>query len=70
VIMSGDGKYHLIEKLEEEETFEGSVFQIPKRSPYRSHANKRIDVHVLLVGRAGGKANDEKQREDRLNFRR
>ena len=29
-------------------SFEGSVFQIPKTSPYRSYANKRIDVHVLL----------------------
>jgi hypothetical protein len=25
-------------------------FQIPKPSPYRSYANKRIDVHVLLDG--------------------
>jgi transposase len=31
-------------------TFEGTVFQIPKPSPYRSYANKRIDVHVLLDG--------------------
>jgi transposase len=31
-------------------TFEGTVFQIPKTSPLRSHANKRIDVHVLLDG--------------------
>src|SRR5215471_2843071 len=31
-------------------TFEGSLFQIPKPSPYRSYANKRIDVHVLLDG--------------------
>jgi transposase len=31
-------------------TFEGTVLQIPKRSPYRSYANKRIDVHVLLDG--------------------
>jgi transposase len=31
-------------------TFEGTVFQIPKTSPYRSYANKRIDVHVLLDG--------------------
>jgi len=31
-------------------TFEGSVLQIPKTSPFRSHANKRIDVHVLLDG--------------------
>jgi transposase len=31
-------------------TFEGTVFQIPKKSPYRSYANRRIDVHVLLDG--------------------
>lgn len=31
-------------------TFEGSVFQIPKSSAYRSYANKRIDVHVRLDG--------------------
>jgi transposase len=31
-------------------TFDGTVFQIPKKSPLRSHANKRIDVHVLLDG--------------------
>ena len=31
-------------------TFEGTIFQIPKSSPFRSHANKRIDVHVLLDG--------------------
>ena len=31
-------------------SFEGTVFQIPKKSPYRSYANKRIDVHVLLDG--------------------
>ena len=31
-------------------TFGGTVFQIPKKSPFLSHANKRIDVHVLLDG--------------------
>ncbi len=31
-------------------TFDGVLFQIPKNSPYRSYANKRIDVHVLLDG--------------------
>jgi hypothetical protein len=31
-------------------TFEATVFQIPKKFPYRSFANKRIDVHVLLDG--------------------
>jgi hypothetical protein len=30
-------------------TFEGTLFQIPKQSPYRSYADKRIDVHVLLT---------------------
>ena len=31
-------------------SFEGTVFQIPKQSPHRSYANKRIEVHVLLDG--------------------
>jgi hypothetical protein len=31
-------------------TFEGTVFQIPKSSPRRSYADKRVDVHVLLDG--------------------
>jgi transposase len=31
-------------------TFQGTLLQIPKTSPYRSYANKRIDVHVLLDG--------------------
>lgn len=31
-------------------TFGGTVFQIPKKSPFRSYANKRIDVHVMLDG--------------------
>ena len=31
-------------------TFEGTVFEIPKSSPFRSYANKRIDVHVRLDG--------------------
>ena len=31
-------------------SFEGTVFQIPKNSPRRSYADKRIDVHVLLDG--------------------
>jgi transposase len=31
-------------------SFEGTVLQIPKRSPFGSYANKRIDVHVLLDG--------------------
>ena len=31
-------------------TFEGTVLQIPRTSPFRSYANKRIDVHVLLDG--------------------
>jgi transposase len=31
-------------------TFDGVIFQIPKKSPHRSYANKRVDVHVLLDG--------------------
>ena len=31
-------------------TFDGAIFQIPKNSPQRSYANKRIDVHVALDG--------------------
>jgi hypothetical protein len=31
-------------------SFEGALFQIPKNSPARSYAGKRINVHVLLDG--------------------
>jgi transposase len=31
-------------------TFDGVIFQIPKTSPHRSYAHKRIDVRVLLDG--------------------
>ena len=31
-------------------TFDGVIFQIPKKSPYRSYAHKKIQVHVLLEG--------------------
>ena len=31
-------------------SFEGALFQIPKNSPVRSYAGKRINVHVLLDG--------------------
>jgi hypothetical protein len=31
-------------------TFEGTVFQLPKTSPFRSHANKRVEVNVMLDG--------------------
>jgi len=31
-------------------TFEGTVLQIPKTSPFRSFANRRVDVHVRLDG--------------------
>jgi transposase len=31
-------------------SFEGALFQIPKSSPSRSYAGKRINVHVLLDG--------------------
>ena len=30
--------------------FGGALFQIPKPSPYRSYANKKVQVHVLLDG--------------------
>ena len=31
-------------------TFQGTVLQITKTSPFRSHANKRVEVHVMLDG--------------------
>jgi transposase len=31
-------------------TFDGTILQIPKTAPFGSHANKRINVHVLLDG--------------------
>lgn len=31
-------------------TFEATVLQIPKTSPFRSYAKRRVDVHVLLDG--------------------
>jgi transposase len=31
-------------------TFDGVIFQIPRKSPQRSYAHKRIDVHVGLDG--------------------
>jgi len=31
-------------------TFDGVIFQIPKTSPHRSYAHKRVDVRVLLDG--------------------
>jgi hypothetical protein len=31
-------------------TFEGTIMQIPKTSPFRSYANRRVEVHVLLDG--------------------
>ena len=30
--------------------FAGALFQIPKQSPYRSYANKKVELHVLLDG--------------------
>ena len=33
-------------------TFEGTVLQLPKTSPFRSHANKRVEVNVMLDGAA------------------
>jgi transposase len=31
-------------------SFEGTVLQIPKTSPFRSYANRRVQVHVMLDG--------------------
>jgi hypothetical protein len=31
-------------------SFEGTMLQIPKTSPFRSYANRRVEVHVLLDG--------------------
>lgn len=31
-------------------SFEATMLQIPKTSPFRSYANRRVDVHVLLDG--------------------
>jgi transposase len=31
-------------------SFEATALQIPKSSPFRSYANRRVDVHVLLDG--------------------
>jgi len=31
-------------------SFEGTVLQIPKTSPFRSYANRRVEVQVLLDG--------------------
>jgi transposase len=31
-------------------SFEATVLQIPKTSPFRSYANRRVDVHVMLDG--------------------
>ena len=31
-------------------SFDGTVLQIPKTSAFGSHANRRIDVHLLLDG--------------------
>ncbi len=30
--------------------FEGTILQIPRTSPYRSYANRRVQVHVMLDG--------------------
>jgi hypothetical protein len=31
-------------------SFEGTVLQLPKTPPFRSHANKRVEVNVMLDG--------------------
>jgi hypothetical protein len=43
-------KYQRVVAKDNTVSFEGAVFQIPKGSPCRSYAGKRIDVHVLLDG--------------------
>lgn len=41
-------KYQRVVAKDNTVSFEAAVFQIPKGSPCRSYAGKRIDVHVLL----------------------
>lgn len=43
-------KYQRVVAKDNTVRFEGAVFQIPKSSPYRSYAGKKIHVHVLLDG--------------------
>jgi hypothetical protein len=48
-------------------TFDGVIFQIPKKSPHRSYAQNRIDVHVGLDGAAEFFYKTEKMQVLRLN---
>jgi hypothetical protein len=48
-------------------SFEGALFQIPKNSPVRSYAGKRINVHVLLDGSV--EFFFKQQRITRFNFK-
>ena len=43
-------KYHRVVAKDHTVSFEGSILQIPKRSPFLSWAGKAVDVHVLLDG--------------------
>jgi transposase len=43
-------KYQRVVAKDHTVSFAGALFEIAKRSPYRSYAGKRIDVHVLLDG--------------------
>ncbi|MGH7773804.1 MAG: hypothetical protein ACREQA_16385, partial [Candidatus Binatia bacterium] len=43
-------KYQRVVAKDNTVSFEGALFQIPKGSPCRSYAGKRVDVHVLLDG--------------------
>ena len=41
-------KYQRVVAKDNTVRFEGGLFQIPKRSPFLSHAGKKIQVHVLV----------------------
>ena len=43
-------KYHRVVAKDHTVSFEGSILQIPKRSPFLCWAGKAVDVHVLLDG--------------------
>ena len=47
-------------------TFEGTVLQIPKTSPFRSHANKRVEVNVMSRWCGGDFLQDRENRHLRF----
>lgn len=53
-------KYQRVVAKDNTVSFEGAVFQIPKRSPFLSYAGKKIQVHVLLDGSMGFFSRGEK----------